>query len=161
MNARRLMVPLCAVALCVAANSAVAAPKALEGWGPYKFGMTAQQVINTAKGDIGPDDQSPNALDTLVEIGRSDTLGRLSFDPISGHLYKISLQAITACSGSEGYFAKQITEKFGAPESDYKHNGYKWYFGNGYMIYLSSLGRGGCALVFYEPVDRPPPKAGF
>lgn len=172
MNTRRLLAPLCAVTLCVAAETTVAAAsQRLEGWGPYDFGMTKQQAIAASKGNVSPSARYANQLLSEVVIGPYRTLVRMYFDPIYQRLSRIMLNTMgdTNCAGSMSYFLDHLTKKYG-PAGVKTHPGYvdpskeqtsyEWRFRNGYSITLETF-IGSCATVIYAPVDKPPPKAGF
>lgn len=162
MNVCKTLVPLFVVALNLPAGNAVASSKALDGWGPYKFGMTPEQVVRAASGNIHPSLYGENSLETDVKMGPYDGMGTLFFSQLGHRLVRMRVETIGStkdCKGSYTYFLKGLTQKYGHPAAD-RYGGYDWTFQNRYMINLST-GDHRCAVAEYFPRPAPPPKAGF
>lgn len=160
---RKLLGPLCAVGLCVIANSASAAPETVSGWGPFRFGMTEQQAIKVSKGDIRSEDgKVKDILDFDAYIGPYAFVGNLYFfqlpDKLSGIRLSLKLDKITDCSAQTKYILSELTQKYGKPTQRIQSEKI-WLAHDGSKITYFE-GGAGCPILDYDA--KPPPiiKAG-
>lgn len=172
MDVRELLAPLCAMALCAGAgNAAASTPKVLTGWGPFKFGMTFQQVLHASSAHMTPSGVAPPKLETMVRIGDYRTRATFLFGWHVDALMRITLSTagISRCPEAFRYFRTHLTAKYGQPKSAKRSSDfdpsrdrtdYYWYFRNGYSIELTRV-LGVCATVIYGRISKPLPKAGF
>lgn len=176
MNARMILASAVAAAFGVAIQLAVAkSPDTLDGWGPYKFGMTMEQVLKVSNGEIDEVDYSNQDMTTNVLIGPYLVEAVIHFSSIYNTLQSISLEAqgfgSHDCAGSNAYFLKRLTAKYGNPTISYGSSvtdddgdekpTFDWNFQNRTQIEMTPTAGDHCATASYSPLPTPAPSVGF